>query len=178
NAKLYVSGYNVYRLGQGETFSELTKPINASPVSATTYTDTPPYATYTYFVTAVAAPSVESDPSAGATITFKDLRRPPVPKNVALVLETKGVGLVWDPVDGPALLGYIVYRKEGVMQGDQIQEIPTVVPLMEKPITTPYFVDSKANIGIAYKYAVGSIDKNGNRSELVWTDWVVIPKTP
>src|SRR5262249_57836084 len=29
NAKLYVSGYNVYRLGQGETFSELTKPINA-----------------------------------------------------------------------------------------------------------------------------------------------------
>ena len=72
----------------------------------------------------------------------------------------------------------IVDAEEGVGHGDQIQEIPTVVPLMEKPITTPYFVDTKSDIGIAYRYAVAALDKNGNRSELVWTDWVVIPKTP
>ena len=178
NAKAYVSGYNVYRLGQGETITELTKPINASPVSATTYTDAPPYGPYTYFVTAVAAASTESDPSAAATVTFKDLMPPPAPKNLSLLLETKAVRLLWDPVDAPDFLGYLVYRKEGIGQGDQIKEIPVVVPLMEKPITTPYFVDTKADIGIAYKYAVGALDKNGNRSELVWTDWVVIPKTP
>ena len=86
--------------------------------------------------------------------------------------------LVWDPVDAPDLAGYMVYRTEGVMQGDKIQEIPTVVPLMESPVTTTYFVDSKANIGIAYRYAVTARDKNGNESERVWTDWVVIPKTP
>ena len=170
--------FNIYRLGQGETMSELTKPVNASPASATTYTDVPPYGTYTYMVSAVAAQGIESDPSSAVTVTFKDLTPPPAPKNLSLLVETKAVRLLWDAVDAPDLAGYMVYRKEGVGQGDQIQEIPTIVPLMEKPITTPYFVDSKANIGIAYRYAVGALDKNGNQSELVWTDWVVIPKTP
>lgn len=178
NAKSYVAGYDVYRLGQGETMSELTKPINAAPVSATTYTDVPPYGTYTYFVSVVAAPGIESDPSAAATVTFKDLTPPPSPKNLSLLIETKAVRLLWDAVDAPDLAGYMVYRKEGVGHGEQIQEIPTVVPLMENPVNTPYFVDSKADIGIAYRYAVTARDKNGNESERVWTDWVVIPKTP
>jgi hypothetical protein len=181
NAKPFISGYDVYRLGQSETMSELTKPVNAAPITATTYTDVPPYGTYMYFVSAVAAPGttrIESDSSAGVTATFKDLMPPPAPKNLSLLVETKAVRLLWDAVDAPDLAGYMVYRKEGVGHGDQIQEIPTVVPLMEKPITTPYFVDSKADIGIAYRYAVGALDKNGNQSELVWTDWVVIPKTP
>ena len=108
----------------------------------------------------------------------KDYRNLTAVKNLSLLVETKAVRLLWDAVDAPDLAGYMVYRKEGVGHGDQIQELPTVVPLMEKAITTPYFVDTKADIGIAYRYAVGAIDKNGNRSELVWTDWVVIPKTP
>ena len=178
SVKKYVSGYNVYRLGQGETISELTKPINAARLSAATYTDVPPYGTYAYFVSVVAAPGVESDPSSAVTVTFKDLMPPPSPKNLSLLVETKAVRLLWDAVDAPDLAGYMVYRKEGVGHGDQIQEIPTVVPLMENPVTTPYFVDSKADIGIAYRYAVTARDKNGNESERVWTDWVVIPKTP
>jgi len=181
NTKLYVSGYNVYRLGQGETMSELTKPVTPSPVSATTYTDTPPYGPYTYLVSAVAAAGIESDPSAPATVTFKDLMPPAAPKNLSILLETKAVRLLWDAVDAPDLAGYLVYRQEGVGQGDQIKEIPTIVPLVEKPIATPYFVDAKADIGIAYRYAVTAVDKNGNQSGnglLTWTDWVVIPKTP
>jgi len=176
-----VSGYNVYRMPKDETISELTKPVNTSPVSKTTYTDAPPYGTYTYFVTAVAAPGntrIESDPSSPVTVTFKDLMPPPAPKNVSVLTETKAVRLLWDAVDAADLAGYMVYRKEGVSQGDQIKEIPVIVPLFEKPITTSYYVDAKADIGIAYKYAVTAVDKNGNQSELVWTDWVVIPKTP
>ena len=178
NAKAYISGYDVYRMGEGETMSELTKPVNSAPVSSTTYTDVPPYGSYTYVVSAVAAQGIESDPSAPVKVTFKDLMPPAAVKNLSLLVEPKAVRLLWDAVDAPDLAGYMVYRKEGVGHGDQIQELPTVVPLMEKAITTPYFVDTKADIGIAYRYAVGAIDKNGNRSELVWTDWVVIPKTP
>ena len=178
NAKPNVSGYDVYRLPKDETVGELTKPINPSPVSKTTYTDVPPYGTYTYYVAAVAAPGTESDLSSPVTVTFKDLMPPPAPKNVSVLTETKAVRLVWDPVDAPDLAGYMVWRKEGVGQGDQIKEIPTIVPLFEKPIATSYYVDAKADIGIAYKYAVTAVDKSGNQSELVWTDWVVIPKTP
>lgn len=176
--KAGVAGYNVYRLPKDETLGELTKPVNPAPVSKMTYTDVPPYGEYTYFVTAAAAPGIESDPSSAVTATFKDLTPPPTPKNVSVLTETKAVRLIWDPVDAPDLAGYMVWRKEGVGQGDQIKEIPTIVPLFEKPIATSYYVDVKADIGIAYKYAVTSVDKSGNQSELVWTDWVVIPKTP
>jgi hypothetical protein len=178
NAAPKISGYNIYRVPKDETLGELVKPINAAPVSKTTYTDVPPYETFTYFVTAVAAPGIESDPSAAATVTFKDLMPPPTPKNLSVLIEPKAVRLIWDPVDAPDLAGYRVWRKEGIGQGDQIKEIPTIVPLFSKPITTLYYVDTGADIGIAYKYAVTAVDKSGNQSELVWTDWVVIPKTP
>jgi fibronectin type 3 domain-containing protein len=177
NAKVYVSGYNIYRLGQGETMSELTKPINTAPVKETTYTDAPPYAAYTYVVTAVSGPGAESEPSAGATVTFKDLTPPPAPKNLQYLLETKAVRLLWDPVDAPDLAGYKVYRTEGVGHEPNVREIGTV-PMFAAPVTTTYAVDTGADPGIAYKYAVTAVDKNGNESERVWTGWVVVPKTP
>ena len=177
NARPFVAGYNVYRIGETETLSELTKPVNAAPVAAATYTDAPPYGKYTYFVTAVAAPGIESDPSAAVTAEFKDLTPPPAPKNFEALLEPKAVRLVWEPVSAPDLAGYRVYRTEGVGHEPDVKEIGTV-PMFAQPITTPYAVDSGANPGIAYKYAVTSVDKNGNESERVWTGWVVVPKTP
>ena len=181
NAKPFISGYTIYRLGEGETATEMTKPTNTAPVSATTYTDVPPYGTFTYFVTAVSAPGtirIESEPSAPVTVTFKDLTPPPAPQNVSLLVETKAVRIVWDPVDAPDLRGYRVWRREGVGHGETVQEIPTDVPLFAGEITTPYFVDDKAGIGLSYRYAVTAVDKSGNESERVWSAWVVIPKTP
>ena len=177
NAKPFISGYNIYRTAATETASELTRPVNAAPVSATTYTDTPPYGKFTYFVTAVAAPSIESNPSASVTAEFKDLTPPPAPKNVEALLEPKAVRLVWEPVAAGDLAGYRVYRTEGVGHEPDIKEIGTV-PMFAAPIATPYAVDTGANPGIAYKYAVTAVDKNGNESERVWTGWVVVPKTP
>jgi hypothetical protein len=179
--KPFVSGYNVYRLPKGEAATDLTKPVNTSPVSATTYTDAPPYGEFTYFVTAIAAsgtPSIESEPSPSVTVKFKDMTPPPAPKNVSLLIETGAVRLVWDPVTVPDLAGYQVYRREGVGHENEIKEILTDVPLQKDLITTPYFVDSKLGIGIAYRYAVTAIDSSGNESERVWTNWVVVPKTP
>src|SRR5712692_339 len=99
-AKPFVAGYNVYRLSQGETASSFETPVNTSPVSKTTYTDVPPYGTFTYRVTAVssASPRIESDPSPPATATFKDLLPPPPPTGLTALVEAKAVRLVWEPV--------------------------------------------------------------------------------
>lgn len=177
-AKPALTGYNVYRLGEGQTLTDQTKPVNTAPVSATTYTDVPPYAKFTYVVTAVAAPHIESDPSAPATVTFKDLTPPPAPQNVSLLIETKAVRLVWDPVQVPDLAGYRVWRREGVGHDEAIKEIAVDVPLMANLITTSYYVDSAAGIGLSYRYAVTAVDTSGNESERKWSGWVVIPKTP
>jgi hypothetical protein len=177
NAKPFIAGYNVYRTAEGETVSELTRPINAAPVSATTFTDAPPYGKFSYFVTAVSAPGIESDPSAAVIAEFKDLTPPPAPKNVEALLEVKAVRLVWEAVTASDLAGYRVYRTEGVGHEPDVREIGTV-PMFAQPITQTYAIDAGANPGIAYKYAVTSVDKNGNESERVWTGWVVVPKTP
>ncbi len=179
-AKPYVSGYNVYRLAQGETATELTKPVNAAPVSAPTYTDVPLYGTFTYFVTAVAAPGatrIESEPSQPVTVEFKDKLPPPLPKNLEYLVETKAVRLVWEPVEASDLAGYRVYRTEGAGQEPDIKEAGTI-PLQPLVVTVPYYVDSRVDLGIAYKYGVASVDKSGNESERVWTGWILVPKTP
>jgi hypothetical protein len=176
-AKPAIIGYNLYRAGEGETLTDQSKPVNTSPVAATTHTDVPPYGKFTYFVTAVAGPRVESDPSPPAAVTFKDLTPPPQPKNVEFLLETKAVRLVWEPVDAPDLAGYRLFRTEGAGHEPDIREAGTI-PLPPLVITTPYYVDARAEAGIAYKYGVASVDKSGNASAPVWTGWVVVPKTP
>ena len=70
NEKVRVVGYNIYRSAPNETLDELATPVNATPVSQTTYTDVPAYGPYQYVVTALAAtgpPRVESDPSSPQT---------------------------------------------------------------------------------------------------------------
>lgn len=176
-AKPAIIGYNAYRVGEGETLTEQTKPGNASPVSATTYTDVPPYGKFTYVVTAVAAAHIESDPSPPATVTFKDLMPPPQPKNVEYLLETKAIRLIWEPVDAPDLAGYRLFRTEGAGHEPDIREAGTI-PLQPLVVPAPYYVDARAEVGIAYKYGVASVDKSGNASAPVWTGWVIVPKTP
>jgi hypothetical protein len=177
-AKPALSGYNVYRIGEGQVLTDQTKPVNTAPVAGTTHTDVPPYGKFTYVVTAVAAPGIESDPSAPVTAMFKDLAPPPAPQNVSLLIETKAVRLLWDAVQVPDLAGYRVWRREGVGHDEAIKEIMVDVPMQENLITTSYYVDSAAGIGLSYRYAVTAVDKSGNESERKWSGWVVIPKTP
>jgi hypothetical protein len=87
------------------------------------------------------------------------------------------VRLVWEPVDAPDLAGYRLFRTEGAGHEPDIKEAGTI-PLPPLVITTPYYVDARAEPGIAYKYGVASVDKVGNASAPVWTGWVVVPKTP
>ncbi len=183
DAKPDLPGYNVYRHGEKESEDVLAAPINAAPVSETTYTDTPAYGTFTYLVRAVAAsgtPRIESEPSTAVTATFKDLTPPPAPATVNALVETHAVRLVWDAVTAPDLVGYKIYRVEGIGHADQpggIREAGTLI-LVEHIVTSTTYVDSAADLGIEYRYGVSSVDKSGNESERVWTPWVTVPKTP
>ncbi|MEO8034331.1 MAG: hypothetical protein ABI837_07845, partial [Acidobacteriota bacterium] len=144
------------------------------------YTDAAPYGTFSYHVTAVAAaanPRIESDPSEGASATFKDLLPPPQPASVTALIEPKAIRLIWDAVDAPDLAGYKVYRTEGMGHGADIKDIGTI-PLFTIPANTTRAIDPKADPGIAYRYSVSAVDKNGNESSRATTEWVVVPKTP
>jgi hypothetical protein len=183
DAKPSLTGYNVYRRGPNESEDVLAPPINVSPVTATTYTDTPAYGTFTYIVRAVASsgpPRIESEASAPVTAAFKDLSPPPPPASINALIETHAVRLVWEPVSTPDLAGYKLYRMEGVGHLDQpggIREAGTI-ELVSHLVTTTTYADPDADLGIAYRYAVTSVDKSGNESERVWTPWVTVPKTP
>ena len=49
---------------------------------------------------------------------------------------------------------------------------------LNRTVTETTFADTTMEHGISYRYAVASVDKNGNQSAQVWTEWVVVPKTP
>jgi hypothetical protein len=175
-----ITGYNVYRTAPGTVPGDLDAPINTAPIVGTKYADTPGYGEHEYRVAAIATvgpPLMQSDLSAPARIDFRDLVPPPVPGSITPLIEQRAVRLIWDPVDAPDLAGYRVYRTEGTGHGDNIKDIGTVA-LVNEVVTATTISDPNADPGIAYRYGVASIDKSGNESARVWTEWVVVPKTP
>jgi hypothetical protein len=175
-----VIGYNVFRTAPNQAADELSTPVNPTPIAKTTYTDVPAYGSYQYVVTAVAAagtPRIESDPSAPAKADFKDLQPPPPPSGLTALLETNAIRLVWDPVDAPDLLGYVIWRTEGagVESPKPVGKVPLV---FDHPITQTNYTDSTVQAGLAYYFEVESVDKSGNHSKPSKTDWVLVPKTP
>jgi hypothetical protein len=170
-AKPVVTGYNVYRSGTGALSDDLGTPVNGAPITATTYLDAPPYGDYQYRVTAIAAagpPRTESDPSAAASVTFKDLTPPPAPTGVNALVGTKSVNLVWDAVTAPDIWGYLIYRIEGKSR----------LKLTPGPVTATHFEDISVDPGIEYTYEVTSLDKNKNESAPTKSEPVLVPKTP
>lgn len=170
-AKPVLTGYNIYR-------GEATTPLNSAPITDTTYVDVPPYGDHEYRVTAVAGsgtPRIESEASPVAKVTYKDLLPPPAPTDLAALVETKAVRLVWDPVDSPDLAGYKVYRTE--VYGEE-KKFAAKITLTPKPITATNYRDVTVDIGISYFYEVTAVDKSGNESAAAKSDWAMAPKTP
>ena len=175
-----LAGYNVYRTAVGQEPDIFAVPLNPAPVTATTFTDKPAYGEHEYRVSAVASastPRIESGLSAPVRATFKDLVPPPAPASITPLIEPKAVRLIWEPVEAGDLAGYMLYRAEGVGHGEDVKEIGRT-PLVDELVTTTSYVDTKADLGIAYRYAVAARDTSRNESPLVWTPWVVVPKTP
>ena len=177
--KPHIAGYNIYRFPHGQPADEFATPANTAPVTTTTYTDNPPYGPHDYFVTALAAtgaPRIESEPSSTAGATFKDRVAPPPPTGLTALVETGAVRLVWDPVDAPDMAGYKVYRTEG--SGIELHIAGTIPLTPVNLVTATNYRDTGTAPGISYYYEVVSVDKTGNESARVKTDWVLVPKTP
>ncbi|MGK2856152.1 MAG: fibronectin type III domain-containing protein [Thermoanaerobaculia bacterium] len=161
-----VRGYTIYRSTTGEVPGDAVATIDAT---ATRYEDKPPYARYSYRVTAVAAkePAIaESAPSLPAEVDFRDLLAPPVPKNVAALAEETSVRLIWDPVSASDLAGYIVYREAG---GAKTRLNPTL-------LSEASFHDEAPPLNVSIVYAVTSVDRTGNESAPARAAEVVIAK--
>jgi len=172
NMKPAIAGYNIYRTAKGESLDAFAVPVNPSPVVRNEYTDAPPYGTYDYRVTAVAAagpPRIESDRSAPVEATFKDLVPPPPPASLTALVETRVIRLVWDAVDASDLAGYNVYRTE---------KAGRVKFTYGLPIKQTFFLDESLLPGIEYYYSVTSVDKSGNESAETKSQMVMVPKTP
>jgi fibronectin type 3 domain-containing protein len=167
-----VTGYNVYRTAPGGELGELPTPINTAPVKGTTYTDAPAYGEHEYRVAAVATtgpPAIQSDLSAPARVAFRDLVPPPTPAGLTVLIETKVVRLLWEPVSAPDLAGYNVYRTEGKWR----------LKLTPTPTKDPNFLDISIDIGIFYTYEVTAVDASGNESAPTpKSEPVTVPKTP
>jgi hypothetical protein len=177
--KPHIAGYNIYRFPHGQPADEFATPVNTAPVTTTTYTDNPPYGPHDYFVTALAAtgaPRIESEPSSTADAIFKDRVAPPPPTGLTALVETGAVRLVWDPVDAPDMAGYKVYRTEG--SGVELHVAGTIPLTPINLVTATNYRDTGTAPGISYYYEVVSVDKTGNESARVKTDWVLVPKTP
>jgi hypothetical protein len=167
-----VTGYNIYRTAPGGVLGELPTPINSAPIKGTMYTDTPGYGEHEYRVAAVATtgpPAIQSGLSEPARVAFRDLVAPPTPTNLTVLVETKVMRLLWEPVSAPDLAGYNVYRTEGRYR----------LKLTPTPTKDPNFLDISIDIGIFYTYDVTAVDTSGNESAPTpQSEPVTVPKTP
>lgn len=167
-----IIGYNIFRTAPGEALTELSTPINTAPIKGSLYTDTPPYAEHEYRVTAVASTDptlLQSDPSAPARATFRDLVPPPSPGKITALVETNLIRLLWDPVNAPDLAGYLIYRWDGPVRLKLCCPTPT---------TQANFLDISMQVGAPYRYEVTAVDKSGNESAPGSSDTITLPKTP
>lgn len=152
-----VGGYEVYRriLPQEEYES----PLNAKPVTGTTYIDTTaPYGlplVYTLRATLAKNPKVEGLPAEELAFLYRDVYPPAPPSRLDALSEGNLVRLVWAPVDAADLAGYVVYRAEADAAPAR---------LTREPVADPFFTDDTAKQGSRYRYTVRSIDRAGNQS--------------
>jgi hypothetical protein len=176
-----INGYRIYRTAPGEALSEFATPINATPVRATTFTDAPPYGEHEYRVTAIASddPLLQSNPSEPVRVAFRDLVPPPAPLSVTPLVELNAIRIIWEPVEAADLAGYRVYRMEGVGHTNvRDTGAAGTIQLVTQPMTETTYLNKPVSLGLAFRYAVTSVDKSGNESAKTWSDWIVAPKTP
>lgn len=152
-----VGGYDLYRriLPQEEYES----PLNAKPVTGTSFIDTTaPYGVpLVYTVRAVLAknPKVEGLAAEELGFLYRDVYPPAAPSRLDALSEGNLVRLIWAPVDAPDLAGYVLYRAEG--DGE-------LVRLTKDPVADTFFTDASVQQGKRYRYAVRALDRVGNAS--------------
>jgi hypothetical protein len=118
---------------------------------------------------------LDGELSAPVRIEARDIFPPAVPAGLVAVASTgenaaeppaqntaseTAIDLSWQPVADASLAGYIVYRCEGVGEGQPAWQ--RISPA--EPLVSPAFHDSQVQPGHSYRYAVSAIGQNGHES--------------
>ena len=151
-----IGGYFVYRRVLPE--EEYEAPVNATPVSGTSFVDAaPPYGQLVYTLRAILPnkPRVEGAPADEAAVDYRDVFPPPAPAHLDALPEAGLVRLVWDPSPAPDLAGYLVFRGEGTGKPERLNA---------EPLKESFTTDPSAKPGHRYTYTVRAVDKAGNMS--------------
>ena len=136
-------GYNVYRDGA-------TTPVNSTPVTGTSLTDSPlAEGTHTYVVRALESNGVESAASAPATVT---LAAPAVPRGLTATAGDARVTLGWTGNTETDIAGYRIYRDGAA------------TALATTAESARSYVDTGLTNGTTYTYAISAVDDAGNES--------------
>jgi hypothetical protein len=92
--------------------------------------------------------------SAEVSITPEDRFPPPVPNNLAAVVSTGSIELLWDRSTAPDLAGYRIYRAPGAAAFAKVGEARE----------SASYSDRNIEAGKIYRYAVTAFDNAGNES--------------
>jgi hypothetical protein len=118
---------------------------------------------------------LDGELSAPVRVEAQDIFPPAVPTGLVAVASTgengtepsaqntaseTAIDLSWQPVADASLAGYIVYRREGVGEGEAAWR--RISPA--EPLVSPAFHDSQVQPGHSYRYAVSAIGQNGHES--------------
>lgn len=152
-----VAGYNIYRqFGDGPV-----KLLNSSLIKELKYEDVEfEYGLpLSYFVRSSAtetSPYLESDDSEHREIVPKDIFPPAAPKGLVPVTGRGFIALSWEANREKDFAGYRLWRGE---EGEPGEKLLTPELLVETAYT-----DTAIEKGRRYRYAISSVDRNGNES--------------
>lgn len=108
---------------------------------------------------------VQSEESEQVEITPEDRFPPAVPAGLTAVASIQSIELAWERNTEPDLAGYRVYR--AAPDGNFERMIDA--------LSTPSYSDRKIESGKRYRYAVSSVDKLGNESQMSLPVEIVAP---
>jgi fibronectin type 3 domain-containing protein len=154
--------YNVYAVPRAEaSLEDLPRPLNDKPLDVASFAhpNAQPGAEQCFVVRTVeivAGATLESEPSARACITPRDIFPPATPKALSAVAGPGAINLIWDANSEADVAGYVILRAPA--PGDTLQ------PLNSEPTRETRYRDATVKPGVRYVYAIVAVDRAGNRS--------------
>ena len=144
------AGYNVFR-GPTADVDTSGSPVNAEPLTETSFTDDTVEAGSTYHYVVIALGETNSAASQAASVSIPDApTAPATPTNVAGAIDGSDHAVIsWDAVAAAA--GYNVFR------GDSATVAVDGSPVNTSPLTTTTFTDSTVLAGETYYYVVVAV---------------------
>lgn len=153
-----LKGFHIYRRdAQNRQYGD---PLGLAEPSDDTFLDhTAQYGgRYIYALRSVArvAPLVESSTAVERELHYLDRFAPPAPPGLLALPEEGQIRLRWRTSEASDVAGYILFRADPGADFRRLQE---------QPIKATEFLDEGLVTGLAYRYRILAVDREGNESE-------------